>query len=77
VEIKSKVYEIVKHLKKQEYVRACDTYYKMAIGNAAWPMGVFFRNSVALAIFSSDLFYFIIIILLLFILFYFVCLFIY
>lgn len=40
IEIKSKVGEIVRYLKKQEYVRACDTYYKMAIGNAAWPIGI-------------------------------------
>jgi len=31
---------IVKNLKTRNYVAANDAYYRMAIGNAAWPMGV-------------------------------------
>lgn len=39
-EVLQKVREIVNFLKKGEYVRASDTYYKMSIGNAAWPIGI-------------------------------------
>jgi len=31
---------IVESLKKRDYVKANDFYYRMAIGNAPWPMGV-------------------------------------
>jgi len=34
------LYQIVQNLKKKEYVSANGDYLKLAIGNAAWPMGV-------------------------------------
>jgi pre-mRNA-splicing factor 18 len=39
-EVLQKIGEIVSFLKKGEYAKASDTYYKMAIGNAAWPIGI-------------------------------------
>lgn len=34
------VYEISRLLDLREYLKANDTYLRLAIGNAAWPMGV-------------------------------------
>jgi len=39
-EVVSKVSEIVHQLKIEQFIKAADTYYKMAIGNAAWPIGI-------------------------------------
>lgn len=39
-DILNPVYEICLLLEKREYVKAHDSYLKMAIGNAPWPMGV-------------------------------------
>ncbi|KAH9470173.1 hypothetical protein Pst134EA_007438 [Puccinia striiformis f. sp. tritici] len=34
------VAEIVHHMQTQEYIRANDTYLRLSIGNAPWPIGV-------------------------------------
>jgi len=39
-DILSPLFEITKYLEEREYVRAHDSYLRMAIGNAPWPMGV-------------------------------------
>jgi len=39
-EIIIKILKIVQSLKNNNYAVANDTYYRMAIGNSAWPMGV-------------------------------------
>jgi pre-mRNA-splicing factor 18 len=39
-DIMTNMLEIVSHCKYREYVRANDAYVRLAIGNAAWPMGV-------------------------------------
>jgi pre-mRNA-splicing factor 18 len=39
-EVVTRIGEIVRHLKNSEYTKACDVYYRMSIGNAAWPIGI-------------------------------------
>lgn len=34
------VFRICRHVEKREYVKASDIYFRLAIGNAPWPMGV-------------------------------------
>jgi len=34
------MHEIVRELKAMNFVKANDAYYRMAIGNSPWPMGV-------------------------------------
>ena len=47
---------IVKMCKEREYVKANDAYYEMAIGNAAWPIGLFL--SLPLFVYNIILFCF-------------------
>jgi len=39
-DILNPMFDIATHLEDREYVKAHDSYLKMAIGNAPWPMGV-------------------------------------
>jgi len=39
-DILKEVVNIVNALKKSDYVRANDSFFKMSIGNSPWPMGV-------------------------------------
>jgi pre-mRNA-splicing factor 18 len=39
-QIVEKMYEIVSSLKAMDFVKANDAYYRMAIGNSPWPIGV-------------------------------------
>jgi len=40
IDILNPVHDICNFLEKKEYVRAHDSYLRMSIGNAPWPMGV-------------------------------------
>jgi len=44
LEVLKWIVQIVKHCERRDYKAANDAYYRLAIGNAAWPMGVTFTS---------------------------------
>ena len=48
--------EIVHHMQKRQYQRANDSYLRLSIGNAPWPIGVTMVGYVTYPILSLAIF---------------------
>jgi len=51
-----RITEIVHYMQKRQYQRANDSYLRLSIGNAPWPIGVTMVGYVIFPLFGFDFF---------------------